>query len=299
MSAIDTALQAVVDDLVAHLENVDIADWRPSWSSATSLPHNALTSNAYGGANIILLWFSQMQHQYPSNVWATYKQWAQLGGQVRKGATSTHCIKWVVATPKDQVLDEDGKPVKPGRLVPKPFFLFNATQQDGAIIETDEADVTVPADERMDAFLAPIPYTTIAGSPAYAHLFDKVLMPPAADFATVDDWFATMVHELSHWTGHESRLARTFGKKFGDDAYAVEELTAELSAAFTCATLGFASPAMRDDHARYIKHWLGVLRKDPRALLVVAQAAQRATNYLLAFSTPAVQESTDGKQTAA
>lgn len=298
MSAIDAALQAVVDDLLEQIDSVD-GKWTPSWTCATSLPHNALTGASYGGANIILLWFSQMHHRYESNVWATYKQWAQLGGQVRKGETSTHCIKWVVATPKDQEYDDDGKPVKPGRLVPKPFFLFNAAQQDGALIETAEQDVTVPADERMLAFIEPVPFRFINGDPAYAPKIDVVLMPNREDFDTIDDWFGTLVHELAHWTGHESRLAREFGKRFGDEAYAVEELTAELSAAFTCATLGFASPAKRDDHARYIKHWLGVLKREPRTLLTVAQAAQRATNHLLAYSAPAVQESTHVESSAA
>ena len=84
---------------------------------------------------------------------------------------------------------------------------------------------------------------------------------------------------MIHWTGHTSRNAREFGKRFGDDAYAFEELVAELGAAFLCADLGI-TPEIRDDHAAYLDHWLQVLKQDKRAIFSAASHAQRAADYL-------------------
>jgi antirestriction protein ArdC len=114
----------------------------------------------------------------------------------------------------------------------------------------------------------------------YSPTFDSVQMPARESFKSADGLYGTLFHELGHWTGHESRLARTYGRRFGDDAYAFEELVAELTAAFVCGSQGFAAPA-REDHASYIASWLRTLQRDPRAFMTAASAAQKAADLII------------------
>jgi antirestriction protein ArdC len=110
-------------------------------------------------------------------------------------------------------------------------------------------------------------------------------MPPREAFRDPESYAATLAHELTHWTAHPSRLARELGKRFGDSAYAAEELIAEMGSAFLCADLGI-TPEVRDDHASYLAHWLKVLKADSRAIFTAASQAQRADDYLHQFSQP-------------
>ena len=122
------------------------------------------------------------------------------------------------------------------------------------------------------------------GSKAYyAPGPDVIQLPEPESFRDAESYTATKAHELTHWTSHTTRLAREFGmKRFGDEAYAMEELVAELGAAFLCVSLGI-TPEARDDHAAYIGHWLRVLKNDKRAIFTAAAHAQRAVDYLNQF----------------
>jgi antirestriction protein ArdC len=113
----------------------------------------------------------------------------------------------------------------------------------------------------------------------YAPSRDAIQMPPFEAFKDKESYYATALHELTHATGHPNRLDREFSKRFGDTAYAREELVAELGAAFLCAELGI-TPEIREDHAAYLGHWLNVLREDKRAIFSAAAHAQRAADYL-------------------
>ena len=121
------------------------------------------------------------------------------------------------------------------------------------------------------------------GGRAYYHTgLDYVAIPVLSDFESVPAFQATLLHEAAHWTGHKTRLDRAFGKRFGDAAYAMEELVAELGAAFLCADLGVEN-VPRDDHACYIAGWLRVLKSDPRAVFTAAAQAAKAADFLLSF----------------
>jgi len=278
MAAIDEALQAVVDDLLGSVNSVDPSTWAPCWTQVDTLPHNALTGNAYAGSNIIFLWSAQIRRGFARPTWATYRQWLQLGGQVRKGEKGTHGIKWVT------VADDKKAGDAPTKLVPTVFTVFNVAQQDGALVETDEPDLLEPIPE-FERWLQPIPVVVQRGNPAYWPGADVVTMPDRGEFTDDVHWMATFAHELAHWTGAKARLNRDLGTRFGDSTYAMEELIAEMSAAFTCARLGVHTPELREDHAKYLGHWVSVLREQPRVLLTVAQAAERATSHLAAYST--------------
>ena len=137
-------------------------------------------------------------------------------------------------------------------------------------------------EQALDAFFEGIPATLRHhGSEAYYEpVVDRVTMPPANLFSGFDHYYATLAHELSHWTGHASRLGRDLKNRFGSAAYAAEELVAELSSAMIGAELGLPV-AHLDHHASYIEHWLKLLRQDDRAILTAAAKAEEASSLLL------------------
>ena len=115
----------------------------------------------------------------------------------------------------------------------------------------------------------------------YAPATDHVQMPAFQAFTDNVSYYSTLAHEHTHWTAKESRCDRQLGKRFGDHAYAAEELIAELGAAFTCAHLGLSTEP-REDHAQYLASWLKVLKADSRAIFTAASKAQQACDWLIA-----------------
>jgi antirestriction protein ArdC len=284
-------MASIVDRLITEIENGAQA-WRMPWNTSSGLPHNAVTANTYRGGNILALWLERLDHGYPSDRWATYKQWQSIGAQVRKGEHGTWLIRWV-----DKTNDDDAPTTTPSsdddrnrsRLIPVAFAVFNLAQCDtdnmvGANNPTPRHDGNFA--HFFDAIPAVIRWGT--GNPCYDPNRDEIVMPEWAAFHTTAAGLGTLAHELAHWSGHRDRLARDLTGRFGDDSYAMEELIAELSAAFTCAEVGI-TPAIRDDHAPYLAHWLRVLKAEPRHLWSVASTAQAATDHLATYSTPAAR----------
>ena len=154
----------------------------------------------------------------------------------------------------------------------------------------------VQRNARAEAFLAATgAEVRHSGTRAYYSIStDVVQLPPFEAFRDPESYYATRGHETVHWTRHPSRLAREFGRKrFGDEGYAMEELVAELGAAFLCADLDL-TPEVRDDHAAYIASWIKVLKNDTRAIFTAASHAQRAVDFLHGLQeAPAVQEAAE------
>lgn len=253
--------------IIAELEEGRFP-WVQPWSNSAAspgLPKNATTGRAYSGVNVLILWGAVIAGAYPNQGWLTFRQALAAGGCVRKG--------------------EQGDDA---RSIPflKRFVVFNVAQCDG-LPEQYSADAP-PLPERE---LVPIAENLIAATGAdfriggprafYSPSGDFVQVPPQPAFARQIDFYRTALHELGHWTGHASRLARSFGGRFGNSAYAREELCAELTSAFLCAALGIV-PTVR--HADYLGTWLAVLREDSRAIFKAASQASKAANYLLAFA---------------
>jgi antirestriction protein ArdC len=247
--------------------------WEMPWKSVTTGQVNASTGAAYKGGNH--LWFSMVADVNGwSSTWATYKQWQAMGAQVRKGEKGTPGVKW---SPVEDRRTGDT------RLVPFAFTVFNADQVDGF-----EAPAPAPLDtperiEAAEAFFAAVGADVHYGGARayYAPVQDFIMLPALAQFTEAAAFYATSAHEHAHWTGHESRLNRDLASRFGDERYAMEELVAELSAAFTCAHLGI-SQVLRPDHAAYIASWLKVFKSDPAAIFTAASKAQAATDHLVA-----------------
>ncbi|HEY5011435.1 MAG TPA: zincin-like metallopeptidase domain-containing protein, partial [Acidimicrobiia bacterium] len=234
-------------------------------------PTNALTGKAYRGGNVVVLGMVAVARGWGGH-WATYKQWQQLGAQVRRGERASHGVKW--SPVEDKTTGQQ-------RMVPFCFSVFASEQTEGW-----EAPAPVVRDtpERIaaaDAFFATIGADVRHGGnrAAYVPTGDYITLPDLAQFEQASAYYSTSAHEHAHWSGHGSRLARDLSGRFGTDAYAAEELIAELSAAFTCARLGI-SAVPRPDHASYLSSWLRVLRADSSALFAAASKAQAATDYL-------------------
>lgn len=285
--------QTVTDNIVAMLER-GVKPWAPQWSKSAdgllSLPLRS-SGEAYRGLNLMLLWGSAEANGFRAATWMTFNQAKALGGCVRKGSKGTQVVYWGRFDPKGADGEEtDDK----GVLFAKTYTVFNVEQIDGLPDSYFETVAPMPEVERIARAEAWVVGTGAevrhGGNRAYfspAH--DFVQMPPAGAFVDVQAYYGTLAHELTHWSGHETRLSRTFGKKFGDKAYAFEELVAELGAAFASARLGIASEP-REDHASYLASWLKVLKADKRAIFTAASKAQASCDYLFDLADKALEK---------
>ena len=270
--------------------------WVQPWSSrpaAPGLPCNAVTGRRSSGINILLLWGAVIERGYCSQGWLTFRQALDAGGCVRKGERGVTVVYADRFTPEN----ERGRARSVGddpRTIPflKRFTLFNIDQCDGLPERLAVAAPPLPERETMPVAEALIEASgadfRIGGAKAfYAPGADYVQVPPQPAFHHQIDYYRTALHELSHWTGHHSRLGRDQSHPFGSPDYAREELCAELASAYLCAALGIV-PTVR--HADYLASWLEVLRADPRAIFRAASHASRAADYLLAFQTDPPQD---------
>ena len=272
--------------------------WRRS-AGPLFMPVNAQTQKAYNGINVVSLWVSAEAQGYGTPVWATYKQWQQLDCQVRKGERSSLVVFYkeyeVVPEargangPSADDADDTGK-----RRVARASWVFNAAQVDG--YAAPDAPQPLGAIERIaaaDSFVS-------ATGAVVAHGGERAFFRPSTDHIQMPDeqlfcgtdtmtrsesYYAVLVHELTHWSGAKPRLNREFGKRFGDDAYAAEELVAEIGSAFLCAELGITQDC-RADHAQYLAQWLRLLKSDSRAVFTAAAKASEAAAYLKGLKKP-------------
>jgi len=277
----------VTEKIIADLQR-GVRPWVKPWSGGhtatrVTLPvrHN---DQPYRGINVLLLWSEAIDKGYTSSKWMTYRQAAELGGQVRRGESGCHVV-YANAT-STKVIDADGSISQRDVYLLRSYTVFNTDQIDGLLsLSPDTGDRTrrplalIGAAERF--FTATGARIRHGGNQAYyAEGADVIQLPHPEAFKDAESYAATKTHELTHWTKHGSRLNRDFGRKhFGDEGYSREELVAELGAAFLCATLGIALEP-RDDHAAYIGHWLKVLQGDNRAIFSAAAHAQRAVDFL-------------------
>ncbi len=216
---------------------------------------------------------------------ATYKQWCDLGAQVKRGERSTVVVFWKFldssSSAEDQESDDSPTSSERVRCFARAYHVFNADQVDGY---QPAPRPHLSAEQRIahaDQFFASLPIVVRQGGDrAYFHPSgDFIQMPPFQLFQSAESYYAVLGHEAIHWSGAETRLNRTFGEHKGDAAYAFEELVAEIGAAFLCSDLEIA-PEPRPDHAAYLAHWLSVLRSDKKAIFNAASKAQAAVTYL-------------------
>lgn len=289
--------QRVTDQIVAELEK-GVRPWLKPWNAdhAAGRITRPLRANgiAYRGINVLMLWAAATERGYSAPLWLTYKQVQELGGQVRKGEKGSLVVyaNTITKTETDETSGEDVE-----REIPfmKGYTVFNAEQVDGLpahfyAVQQPALD-PVARIEKAEAFFAATGAEIQEGGnrACYNVTTDRVQMPPFVSFIEAEAYYATLAHEMTHWTRHPKRLSRDFGRKhWGDEGYAMEELVAELGAAFVCADLAL-TPAPREEHAAYIGSWLKALKDDKRAIFSAAAHAQRAADYLASLQPQALE----------
>jgi antirestriction protein ArdC len=250
-------------------------------SSDLSAPVNATSCRPYRGLNILTLWISSEASGYRTGQWATYRQWSSLGAQVRKGEQGTPIFFWERRHRPDDHDDNGGDNQQRAAFIAKAFTVFNAEQVSGycpaPVPELPETERL----QRAETFIQATGATIEHGGDfaCYIPSSDIVRMPAFTRFKRPEAYYSVLAHELTHFTGAKHRLDRNLDNRFGTQAYAMEELIAELGAAFTCARLGIQTEP-RSDHVPYIASWLKVLQGDPRAIFAAASKAQEAADYL-------------------
>lgn len=278
----------VTGRIVAGLE-VGRFPWVQPWDAAAAvpgLPRNASSGRAYSGINVLILWGEVIMRGYASQGWLTFRQALEAGGCVRKGERGT-CVFYADRFTPEAEKERAAAEGDEARAVPflKRFTVFNVAQCDGLPERMLAGSPPLPPRELVPVAEALIEACgadfRIGGAEAfYSPGGDYVRVPPQPAFRHQIDYYRTALHELGHWTGHATRLARDLSNPFGSAGYAREELVAELASAFLCAALGI-EPSVR--HADYLGSWLAVLRADNRAIFRAASLASKAADYLLAF----------------
>ncbi|MCS3751379.1 antirestriction protein ArdC [Salinibacter ruber] len=311
--------QSVTSQIIELIETSQASGRELPWHRAGAdvfLPVNATTGSRYQGINVVSLWASAEINRFTTGTWSTYKQWQSIGAQVRKGESSTLGVFYKKYVPNrksesaaadkqngrfgdrgdENSGSDDSGDVDPGeeprpRWFARTFRVFNADQVDG--YEPDEHSEELPEEslveriERVEAFVETTGATVGhgGGRAYYNPSGDYIQMPGELRFrdtetsTATEGYYATLFHELTHWSGHKRRCDRDLTGRFGDASYAMEELVAELGAAFLCAELGISAQP-REDHAGYIAHWLEVMREDAAAIFTAAAKASEAARYL-------------------
>ncbi|MBR9823920.1 ArdC family protein [Salipiger marinus] len=300
----------ITDKIIAELEDGRLP-WIQPWGTAAAeapltMPRNASTGRQYSGINVLILWGAVIQQGYPTQHWLTFRQALSLGGNVRKGERGTTVVYADRFTPEDEKrrARETGEAANSIPFL-KRFTVFNAAQCEGL---PDDIAVEAPPpppgliEPRVEALIAATGIDLrIGGNRAfYVPSQDYVQVPPPQAYFEPINWHRTALHEMGHATGHSSRLSRDLSGGFGTKKYAFEELIAEISSAFCCASLGII-PTVR--HADYVGSWLEVMRENSRAIVRAASQASKAADWLLAHlpengSAAAEQTSTDGRAAA-
>lgn len=258
--------------------------WRQEWVGQAGLPENATTGARYRGINILILGMAALASGDGDPRWATYKQAADHGWQVRKGSRGTTAFLFK----RIEVDGDTGKADEDRRFIPmlKAFTLFHSSQIEGippyqtpgaTAVPWREPEATATIVRNSGAVIK------IGGDRAYySPATDHIQLPPSGLFRSAAALVSTQLHEMAHWTGHESRLNRDFRSSFGSDGYAQEELRAELAQVMVSAELGLDDAEFLNGTA-YLASWLSKLRQDKREIFRAAADAQRIADYLLAF----------------
>lgn len=278
------------DQIVAALEALpEGATWKLPWRML-SVPINASTGNPYSGLNVLVLTVRALTLGVQEGGWLTFKQAKALGGAVRKGEKGTRGVFYRTVTKNKGDDDEETFPVM------KSFTLFHTSQCDGLDLERVhllEADVQVSGDDftpsdELRACLGLCPLELGGDVAAWSPTLDTIYMPHESRFAARADWWRTYLHELTHATGHITRLNRAMSTRFGSREYAFEELVAEFGSAILGLRFGVTSsvepgqldPSHARDHAAYIAGWIQLLTDDPQALFDAWALACGASDWI-------------------
>jgi len=288
MSKKQDVYSKVTNKIINDLERGNLT-WLQPWQAGhaagqISKPLRAI-GKPYQGINVIMLWASAMEQGFDCPIWLTYKQAAELGGQVKKGEKGSLVVYADTFTRTEA--NDKGEEIETAIPFMKGYSVFNAQQIEKLpehfyARNTPQHSQPLQRNEQAERFFTSTKAAIQHGGNQayYSPSTDSIQIPDLQSFHNAEGYFATLAHEMTHWTRHESRLNRDLGRKrFGDAGYAMEELVAEIGAAFLCADLGI-TPETREDHAAYVASWLKVLKDDKRAIFTAASYAQKAVDHL-------------------
>ena len=280
--------EEVASRLIEQLEN-GTAPWQKPWNGVISRPHNPLTASQYSGANWLFLQMAAEMQGFSDPRWMTFKQITEAGGHVKKGSRGVPCLYWA-----DKWLDAEGKPLSAKEvrelppesrqriLIPCRFVVFNAEQTEGLNIpEWKAPEVTWDPNERAERILKTsnaVINHKFGNAAFYSPSTDSITLPERGQFANASDYYDTALHELGHWTGHESRLNRDLSGRSGTPDYAKEELRAEIASMMLASEIGL--PHNTQQHAAYVASWIKVLKEDPTEIIRASADAQKITDFV-------------------
>lgn len=277
---IDTISETILSQMKDGISN-----WEMPWHKGIPEAWNPITGKFYGGNNLLMLWNECLKNDYPDNHWATFKQWQRRnrGIKVKSGETGTLIMFAIPRAAfrrkeglKDEQLNFEFISEKERNKAKKNFYfkyywVFNSSQVSG--YDVDQANLfnkSISDLDRLKLFVNKTDASIKSGGDRafYSIVEDFIQMPEMARFKSYNEdnsqklnYYSTLLHEIIHWTGHKDRCERQFGWKFGDNAYAFEELVAELGSGILTTQFN-TQPVPRNDHAVYLNSWLKVLEND-------------------------------------
>jgi antirestriction protein ArdC len=267
--------QEITDSIITELEK-GAAPWVKPWNAPQGADKNVISQKPYRGINRLLLAMVGGIKGYSNPAWATYKQWEQLGGNVRKGEKAAKIIFWSQA----KTTNPEGE--EKAYAFAKAYFVFNVAQVEGIdiVASEDKQNDNAKIDNCESTIKATQAKIIHGGDTAcFIPSSDIIRMPELGTFQSSEHYYATAFHELTHWTSDKKRCDRDISKgRFGNPDYAFEELVAELGAAFLCSTHGIAGDLR---HAGYIGSWLKALKNDNKAIFKASGLAQSAADYVM------------------
>ena len=296
--------QEATDRIIKALEN-GTTPWQKPWTDLNTGPlRNGSTGNAYHGINTLLLHCASMERGFSDPRWLSFKQCEEKGYKVKKGAKSEriYFYKPLIVDERDMATGQlmmdpaTGKP----RQKQIPFLqcspVFNAQEIEGIPpLQVSENEFSPLEAGESIAKKCPVEIRHGGNRAFYNPASDSITMPSREQFKTAEAYYATLAHEMIHSTGHKDRCPREFGKRFGDDAYAFEEMVAEMGSIQLGMETGL--PTQIDNHASYISHWLRVLKSDKKAIFTAAAKASQAVDFVMGRKAPEVK--VEAKQVSA
>lgn len=297
MSYTKDKLNEIVKSFVEKLED-GCAPWvRPfaHTKGGGDFPVNRRTHKPYRGINVLILWLTANVRGFSSRYWLTFKQTSALGGRVKKGEKGTQIMFWSELEKGQRVESSEDESSLDKAWVLRFYTVFNIDQIENVSDPDSIDEASLPGEDlcenpRVIEFVGKTGAEVREGSvPCYIPSQDRIEMPSIKTFMSDAEFSASLLHELSHWSGHKDRLNRIVrGNRFGDDAYAFEELVAEIGSAFLCSYLGV--PLENAQHAEYLSHWARVIKEKPSILWKAASKSQEAFDYLLDITGERVEE---------
>lgn len=288
----------VTNQIIQQIEAGGVLPWQRPWvKTGIGFPRRS-NGKFYTGINVLILWLSAFENEFRSEYWMTCAQAHRFGGEIQDNAIPT---KIIFSMPfQSRNIEHTYSQSTTSKWVFRKIYVFNVSQINNLpkrfYQKPKIAEIIGNRIPDVDAFVAHTKAKIFeTGDRAYYRLdLDTITMPEFYKFHSVLDFYSTELHELIHWTGHESRLDR-FKADDADDTkdvrnimekrrkeYAIEELIAELGSAFLCAQLGLENK-VREDHVQYLNNWLGALKNDTNFLSSAFYFASVASEFLNNF----------------